>query len=309
MGTNALPARASGAPRGIALATIAAGTVLLFWPSLKVAVTLALHDDRYLQVLLAFPACVLLLFWDRKKIFARTRSSPHCSLGLGFLASLLGAVWLTGIRPGVEGAALALSIAAAVLLWLVAFILCFGVGSFRTGFYPLCCLLLMIPPPPEWMDRVGAALQHGSASLSHAILRISGVPVLRHGMQFSLPGLDFEVGPECSGIHSSLALLMIAVVAAYIYLRSGWSRTALLVLTVPVVLLKNALRIVLITTLAVYVNRIFLDGPFHHRYGGLIFGGLGAVLFFWVLFGLQKIERGRLRGHPGDCGAARLPGR
>jgi len=270
MGTNALPARVSEAPRGMALAAVAAGTVLLFWPSLKAAATLALRDDRYLLVLLALPACGLLLFWNRKEIFARAHSSRHAGASLGVLATLLGAAWLTGIRPGVEGAALALSITAAVLLCLVAFILYFGAGSFRTGLYPLCCLLLMMPP---------------------------------------LPGLDFEVGPECSGIHSSLALLMIAVVAAYIYLRSGWSRTALLVLTVPVVLLKNALRIVLITTLAVYVNRIFLDGPFHHRYGGLIFGGLGAVLFFWVLFGLQKIERGRLRGHPGDCGAARLPGR
>ena len=309
MGTNALPARVSEAPRGMALAAVAAGTVLLFWPSLKAAATLALRDDRYLLVLLALPACGLLLFWNRKEIFARAHSSRHAGASLGVLATLLGAAWLTGIRPGVEGAALALSITAAVLLCLVAFILYFGAGSFRTGLYPLCCLLLMMPPPPAWMDRVGAALQHGSASLSYGILRISGIPVLRHGMQFSLPGLDFEVGPECSGIHSSLALLMIAVVAAYIYLRSGWSRTALLVLTVPVVLLKNALRIVLITTLAVYVNRIFLDGPFHHRYGGLIFGGLGAVLFFWILFGLQKIERVRLRGRPVDCDVARLPGR
>ncbi len=174
---------------------------------------------------------------------------------------------------------------------MAAFVLCYGVDSFRAGLYPLCCLFLMIPLPPSWMDKVAAGFQHGSAAISYGLLRLSGIPVFRSGMLFSLAGLDFEVAPECSGIHSSLAMIMVAIVAGYLYLRSGWARSALMVLTVPIVLFKNAVRIVVISTLGAYVDRIFIDGPFHHRYGGLLFTVVGMVLFVVVLAGLQKIER------------------
>ena len=141
------------------------------------------------------------------------------------------------------------------------------------------------------MDWIAAGLQHGSATVSYEILRVSGIPVFRHGMLFSLPGLDFEVAPECSGIRSSLAMMMVAIIAGYAYLRSGWARLALILLTVPIALFKNAVRIVTISMLGAYVDRVFVDGPFHHQYGGLVFTIVGVTLFVAVLTGLQGIER------------------
>jgi exosortase/archaeosortase family protein len=85
--------------------------------------------------------------------------------------------------------------------------------------------------------------------------------------------------------------LIVAIVAGYIYLRSGWARLALILMTIPIALFKNAVRIVGISTLAAYVNRIFIDGAFHHVYGGLLFSVVGMAIFVVVLAGLQKIER------------------
>jgi len=85
--------------------------------------------------------------------------------------------------------------------------------------------------------------------------------------------------------------VMVAIVAGYLYLRSGWTRSALMLLTIPIALLKNAIRIVAISTLAAYVDRIFIDGPFHHVYGGLVFSLAGVAIFVLVLAGLQAIER------------------
>jgi len=123
--------------------------------------------------------------------------------------------------PASESTGLLLAIFAIVLVLMAAFVLCCGVQSFRAGIYPLCCMFLMIPLLPSWMDRIAAFLQQGSAAVSYQILRLSGIPVLRRGMLFSLPGLDFEVAPECSGIRSSLAMMMVAIVAGYVYLRSS----------------------------------------------------------------------------------------
>jgi exosortase len=101
-----------------------------------------------------------------------------------------------------------------VLLWMAAFVLCYGMKSFYAALYPLCCLFLMIPLPPARMDWVAAILQHGSAAVSYDLLRLSGIPVLRRGIDFSLPGLDFVVATECSGVRSGLALMMVAVMLA-----------------------------------------------------------------------------------------------
>jgi exosortase/archaeosortase family protein len=73
---------------------------------------------------------------------------------------------------------------------------------------------------------------------------------------------------------------------------------ALMLVTVPIVLFKNAVRIVTISTLAAYVDRSWLDGPFHHKYGGIVFSIVGMTLFVVALGGLQKIEGWRRGGVP-----------
>jgi exosortase len=264
-------------------------TVVMFGPSLKSIIGLGLHDDRYLQIVVAPLACGLLLFVQRAEIFPRATYSPQVGVPLVSGALLLGA-WAVSAKPA-EGSLLS-AVFAMILMWMAAFVWCCGAESFRAGFYPLSCLFLMIPFPASWMDQIAAGLQHGSAAAAYRILRLTGIPVFRHGMVFSLPGLDFEVGLECSGIHSSLALMMIAIVAGYFCLRSWWTRTTLIVLTIPIALLKNAIRIVVITVMGARVDRAFFDGPFHHRYGGAIFSLVAVALFVAALASLQRVERG-----------------
>lgn len=279
MGSRVLPIRSIPASRNLILLAACLLTLAFFGPVLKTIVLLGIHDDRYLQIVVAPLACGVLLFVERTDIFSCAGGSRKAAIPLLAAAVLLA-------LP----AALPLAVLSMILLWMAAFVGCWGAQSFRLGLYPLSCLLLMIPLPSAWMDRVTVFLQHGSAATAYRILRLVGMPVFRHDMVFSLPGLDFEVGAECSGIHSSLALLMIALVAGYLCLRSGWSRAALLILTVPIALLKNAIRIVTITVLAARVDRAFIDGPFHHRYGGVVFSTVAVALFVLVLAGLQRAE-------------------
>jgi exosortase len=269
--------------RYLLLSVLLIAGLLVFWHSLASAFSLAIHDDRYLQVLIAPLLAAFLIFWNRKAIFPRVRYNLPAGIPLLVAAVLSGIVFQSHSLP--------LAIFAITVTVLSAFLLCFGAESFRAALYPLCCLFLMVPYPAAWMDRVATGLQYGSADVSYLLLRVTGVPVFRHELVFSLPGLDFQVAPECSGIHSSLALLMVSLIAAYLCLQSGWSRAALILLTVPIALVKNAARIVVIAILGAYVDRIYIDGPLHHKYGGLVFSVLGAILFVLALVGLQHLER------------------
>lgn len=200
-----------------------------------------------------------------------------------------------------DGSSHSLTVLALGLGIMAAFLLCYGRQSFRAALFPLCCLLLAVPAPAWVLDRFTTALQHGSAAISYEMMHLSGLPVFAQGQKLSLQGLEVEVAPECSGIRSCLAVLLATLFAARVYLRSGWSRVSLILVTIPLALLKNALRISVIVVLSAYVNHAFVESPVH-RYGGLIFTPLEIA----ALAGLLEILR-RFESAKGGHGATMDP--
>jgi exosortase len=252
------------------------------------ALSLSLHDDRYVQIVIAPFLVAVLIYWHRVEIFAKARYSPRFGAPL-FLATTTLCGTLTFWQPRSDFIVL-LTQSAGVLLCVAAFFLCFGDSSFKAASYSLGCLLLMIPVPTALMDQIRVGLQHGSAEVSYAILRLTGTPVFRQGMRFTLPGLDIEIAPECSGIRSGLIFFMLGILTAGLYLRSGWRKVALILATIPISIFKNAVRIVTLSLLSIYIDRSFLLGPIHHKYGGLLSLPLDLLLFVPLVLALRKSE-------------------
>ena len=265
-------------------------TTILFWSPLKAALSLSFHDDRYLPIAVAPFLCLFLLWWERRAIFPPARFSPYAGapwLAVAMLSGLALRHWLPVAN---EGAGLALMMLAVVLGWMSAFFLCYGPPGFRKALFALCCLLLMIPVPAAWMDRITVAMEHGSAVTSWLLFRFLGIPVFRENMTLTLPGLTILVAPECSGIRSWLAFVLGAILATRVYLRSGWGMATLIAMTVPIAIFKNAVRIVLLASLSVYVNRGIIDSPLHHQ-GGPVFAVIDVAIFVPLLALFQRIER------------------
>jgi exosortase len=122
------------------------------------------------------------------------------------------------------------------------------------------------------------------------IFHLFGVPVIRQGFDFALPGVTIRVAEECSGIRSTLAMLITAVVAGHLWLRS-FPRTLLLCLaTIPISIVKNAVRIAVLSWLAIHVDAQFLLGSIHHEYGGILFFGFGLLQMAALLVLLQRFR-------------------
>jgi exosortase len=286
--------------RHLGAAALALCILFLFWPAVKVIENIGLHEDGDVQIVTAPFLVLFLLYWERDRIFREVRWNPR--LGIPALSVALAA-YLSFLRSqayGKGGVGLILAVCALIVAWMSLFILTYGLPSFAAACFPLCCLIMMIPVPTRLLDGLTAALQHGSAATSIEMLRLVGIPVFAQGTKLLLPGLEIEVAPECSGIHSCLSLALVALVAGRLCLRSGWCRFLLLAFTIPFAIFKNAIRISTIASLGAYVNHAFLFGPIHH-YGGLVFTPIALVLLVLVLFGLQKSETwmvSRLGGRP-----------
>lgn len=266
--------------------------LLLFESSVGALVRLSLEDYRYSHVLLIPIISASLLYIQRRKVF----SSPRYSLAEG-VPLLIGGVALfcfAQIRLSALNSNdhLSVVVLAILLVWLAGFVLCYGAQAFRAALFPLLFLLFIVPAPTVVLDNMVLVLQKGSAVVTYALFKLLGVPVLWRHFKFLLPGVEIEIGEECSGIRSSLALFITSILTGYLFLQSNWRRTWFSVMTVPVVIFKNAVRIVTISCLGVYVNPGFLHGRLH-RYGGLPFSLVSLAILLPFLLALQKGEQVR----------------
>jgi exosortase len=190
----------------------------------------------------------------------------------------------------ISGDRLFLPALAIVTTWWGLFIFAYGRKAAGRALLPLSLLFFIVPAPQRVTAEVIAFLQHGSAVLAYSLFRMIGVPAIRDGVAISLPRLTIEVAPECSGIRSSISLLILTLAGANLYLHSSWNKILLVLLLVPLSILKNAIRIVTLSTLGLYVDPGFLNGPLHHR-GGILFFLLVFTMLIPVVILMRQFEK------------------
>jgi exosortase len=262
----------------------------VFWIPLTTLVNLSSHDEAYSYILLIPLISLFLIYLERRKVFLNVQHS----VSVGPILLLIGiTLYYAARRLSLQLSQndnLSMVVFSAVVIWMAGFVLCYGVQAFRSAAFPLLFLFLMIPIPSFLLRELILALQKGSAATAYGLFRLAGVPVLREGFSFSLPGVDIEIAEQCGGIRSGLALFIASLVAAQLFLRSGWRRACLTAAIIPIVIFKNGVRIVTISLLAVYVDSSYLSGRLH-RYGGIPFGLLAIAILAPLLRLLRKSEK------------------
>jgi exosortase len=149
----------------------------------------------------------------------------------------------------------------------------------------------MIPIPTFIMDRFIYILLLGSSEVTDILFQLAGIAYLREGFVFHLPGQSIEVAKVCSGIRSSIALVIVTALAGHLFLQTGWKKLVLIVAVFPITILKNGIRIVTITLLAVYVDQKFLTQGFLHKSGGILFFIPSLVFLGLILWLLKRTEQ------------------
>ncbi len=259
------------------------------WGSTRLLANLIFENETFSQIPLIPLVSAFLIFENRKSVFSNV--SFGWTMALALLAPgviLLTAsdmnLWhLTATNPQ------SLFVFAVVCIWLGAFALFFGGSAFRVALFPLLFLLFMVPIPEPCLSKTIYLLQAGSAVFVEAFFAVAGIPYHRQQFVFDLPGISIRIAEECSGIRSTLALLITTVLASYIFLKTPWRRLVLCLAVIPIALFKNGLRIATLSILAVYVNPEFLYGNLHQR-GGIVFFMIALIPMALLLKFLQKNE-------------------
>ena len=263
-----------------------------FAPFLWKLARFAFNSDLYSYILIIPPLVIYLLFLDRKKAaleFVPSLPVATALLCIAFMALLLsqaGMLTNDGLR---ESDRLGLPAFALVTFVLGGIVLTRGIRCLRAFAFPFFFLYFLIPLP-SWVEKMLTHfLQIASAELFYGIVSLTGLPIWRDGNIFQLPGLTLEVAEECSGIRSTMVLIMTGLLAAHLFLRTPWRKALLVLCTLAIGILRNSLRIATLALLTVKVNSQVIYGPIHQQ-GGTPFFILSLVPLFIVLYLLRKSE-------------------
>jgi exosortase len=127
--------------------------------------------------------------------------------------------------------------------------------------FPLIFLLFMVPLP--LLEQSTPWLSRAVASAVAALVRPLGIAVTTAGARVQLAGTALAIGAPCSGVNSLAALVTLATLYAFVSRCRVSARVLIVILSIPIALCANLVRVLAIVLLAHYISLDLALGFFH----------------------------------------------
>ena len=167
-----------------------------------------------------------------------------------------------------------------------------GVERLRSLAFPLILLATMVPLPAIVYNTAAAPLQLFASTLATDLAQTLGVSIYRDGNVIHLANASLGVEEACSGLHSLSALVVASLLLGFLEQAAILGRVLLFVLSVPLAIAVNVVRVTGTALLADY--RLEYAMGFYHSFSGwLVF-----VLGFGTLWLVGKLLFRMRRANP-----------
>jgi exosortase len=256
---------------------LALSTAVLVWPAFAHAVQVWSTTEEFSYGFLIVPVS-LIVIWLRRATLLRSFAPGNTVVGLiTILPALLAylVAWRLGIHALAGIAVSPLLVGVAIYTW--------GLRAGRVLAFPLGFLAFGLGAYRGLLDTLGFALQGITASGATLLAQSLGVAVQRDGLILTSDRFAFIVAEQCSGMSSLVSLLALAALWTYVARGSLAGRGAVILATVPLVVLANSTRVALVLLVASQFGQDAALGFFH--------GASSLVLFGMALSGLVLISR------------------
>jgi exosortase len=221
----------------------------------------------------------IMIYRNREKLAARPWKPSW--LGLALLIPAMGLLLLAKRIDVTVAKSLTF-----VLLLLAGSLLLAGWPKTRILLFPLAFIIAMIPLFPDQLINVVAfPIQLKSTQLATAMLNLFQLHAVREGTLIRMDSYRMAVEGACSGFRTLVSLLTFSAAFAYVVEGAVWKRWTLFLVTMPLSLFINALRIFFI---GVVGELISMQAAQHfHDFSGFIV----LILAFLFLFNFARVLR------------------
>ncbi len=153
-----------------------------------------------------------------------------------------------------------------------------GRERLRACGFPLLLLSTMVPLPKIVYERLSTPLQILASGWATHLIQAMGVSAYAEGNVIRLADITLGVEEACSGLNSLSAMVVSALLLAFMMCRRATARTVVLLLAVPLCIAVNIIRIAGTAVIADHAPR-FAMGFYHLFSGWVVFlGGFGLLL-------------------------------
>ncbi|WP_229445486.1 exosortase A [Massilia sp. Leaf139] len=266
---GAAPGRLSVPKIGILVAACVA-LLLLYWSTAASMVAVWNSSETFAHGYAIVPIS-LWLIWRRREVFGRIPAVPYWP-ALAVLA-LCGAGWLLARAGEVQ----VVMQYAFVAMFPVVALAVLGRRLAGALAFPLLFLLFAVPFGEVFVQ----PLINFTADFTIAMVRATGIPVLRNGTMFELPTGNWSVVEACSGVRYLISSITLGCLYAYLSYRSTTRRALFIGLSIVVPIVANGLRAYMIVMIGHMSGMELATGVDHLIYGWLFFG-LVMFIMFWI---------------------------
>lgn len=230
------------------------------------------------------PIISLYILWQRRNILKTIETT---SAQIGYLPLVMGislyAVGTIGDESFTRGLSFIFVISGLVLVL-------YGKEIFIRASFSIAYLVFMIPLPYYIYNELTVPLKLIAAKISTEILHFFSYPIFRDGNILQLPNITLEVADACSGIRSILSITALAVAMAWIFHKVFWKRICLSVLSIPIALSVNVIRVVVTGILSYHFGEKMAKG-FFHDFSGLVIFSLALIMVFGSNILLLRLKK------------------
>lgn len=236
--------------------------------------------DSYYSHGFLVPFISAYIVWLRRSDLALLNIKPvpqgWIIFGGGILLYLLSAVWRIYFSSGFS---LLFVLAGLILLF-------WGRQHFKLLLFPLEFLAFMIPLPLVVVAGISFRLKVIASQISTALVNILGMPAVREGSVIKTLHAYVVVEDPCSGMRSLIALIALGALMAYFSPMTRAKKMILFLSSIPIAILTNVIRIVVVTMASEFYGSPFATGMFHDVMGILVF----VFAFLGLMFVAGMIE-------------------
>ena len=175
-----------------------------------------------------------------------------------------------------------LSIGSIVFLLSAIVLLHFGSESFKSVLFPLFLMLFVLPLPYMMTDFVVQPMKLFVSAVSESILYYLDYPISRNGVVLTLGGYQLLVADACSGVNSLFSLEAIGLLYVQIIHRGSSLRNSIIAFfIIPISLISNVTRILILALLTYYYGNDVGQG-FLHEFSGMLLFIIALVLISFL---------------------------
>ncbi len=193
-------------------------------------------DDAHGRLI---PLVVLVLFWwKRKELLALPKQPWAPGIGLFAVALLIHifGYMIQQTRISIVGFFLGIY-ALTGMIW--------GWRWLRDSFFPFCLFVFCVPLG-TLTETISFPLRMLAVKITTALCHVVlGINVIQDGTRIFAPngGYQYDVAAACSGLRSLTVTFAIAIIYAFVYLRSPWRRLLIIASAFPVAVAANVVRL------------------------------------------------------------------